>query len=268
MYKTYYGLDRNIFGKEVKTSDFFPCLDYTNMINRFNYLKEIKGIGLFVGSPGFGKTFAIRCFIDSLNKDLYKVIYISPTSLSLFDFYKTIGRELQIDIGACYKTDLYNKIQEAIIRIVDEYKQQLIIIIDDAQNLNREILCEFKVLFDFKMDSKDYTTIMLIGHPNLKDELSKNVYESIKQRVIVNYRLNGLSRLEVKEYIQTRLNLANTNINIFSEDALNALYSCSKSSPRRLNTLITNSLILGYQNKKSIIDSEIVMNAKSEMDLD
>lgn len=268
MYNSFYGLDRNPFGKDITASDYFTSNDYTNLLSRFDYLKEIKGIGLFVGSPGFGKTYAIRCFVDSLNKDLYKVIYLSPTNLSLFDFYKAIARELQIDIGACYKTDLYTKIQETIVKIVDEDKRQVIIIVDDAQYLAREILSELKVLFDFKMDSKDYTTILLVGHPNFKDELSKNIYETVKQRIVVNYKLSGLSRDEVKEYIKTRLSLANTNTDIFTEDALNALYSCSKSSPRRLNTLITNAFLIGYQNKKTKIDSEIVMNAKAEMDLE
>ena len=84
----------------------------------------------------------------------------------------------------------------------------------------------------------------------------------------MNYKLKGLSRMEVKEYIESRLLLANVSHEIFIEDALNALYSCSKSSPRRLNTLILNCLLLGYQNEKAVIDSEIVMNAKGEMDLE
>ena len=118
------------------------------------------------------------------------------------------------------------------------------------------------------MDSKDYITLLLVGKPELKTELSKNVYDYLKQRVLVNYKLEGLTRQEVKEYIETRLQLANVHHELFSEDALNALYSCSKSSPRRLNTLLLNCLLLGYQNQKQIIDSEIVMIAKGEMDLE
>ena len=118
------------------------------------------------------------------------------------------------------------------------------------------------------MDSKDYTILILIGQDELKDELSKKVYETIHQRIIVNYKMRGLSREEVKQYIKTRFEISNVNIDIFTDDALNALYSCSKSSPRRLNTLILNCLMLGCQNKIQEINSEIVMEAKGEMDLD
>ena len=81
MYKTFYGLEINPFVKELKTEYCYESKDYNEVKGRLKYLKEIKGIGLFIGSSGLGKTFSIRCFTENLNKDLYKVIYISPTKL-------------------------------------------------------------------------------------------------------------------------------------------------------------------------------------------
>lgn len=268
MYTSYYGMCSNPFLKEINTENYFPSEDFLELTNRFNYLKEIKGVGVFTGQPGYGKTFAIRSFINNLNKDLYKVIYISATpGITVFDFFKEICKSLSFEIGNYFKLDMYYNIQRQIKNLVEVYKITPIIIIDDAHNLSRSILKNLKVLFDFEMDSKDYTILMLIGHPELKSELSKLVYESLQQRIIVNYNMNGLSRTEVKDYIKTRFEIANVNANIFTDDGLNALYSCSKSSPRRLNTLIINSLMLGYQNKQNYIDSEIVLKAKGEMDL-
>lgn len=269
MYTSYYAMSCNPFLKEVKDENKFESNDYKQLINRFNYLKEIKGIGVFTGPPGYGKTFTVRSFINNLNKNLFKVIYISANNnLTVFDFFKEIGASLNLDTGACYRTEMYNNIQKAIKRLVEIDKVMPIIIIDDAHTLSREILKSIKVLFDFEMDSKDYTVLILIGQTELKDELSKKVYESLHQRIIVNYKLKGLSREEVKDYIRTRFEISNVNIDIFTQDALNALYSCSKSSPRRLNTLILNCLMLGYQYKIQEINSEIVMEAKGEMDLD
>ena len=116
------------------------------------------------------------------------------------------------------------------------------------------------------MDSKDYTTIILVGHEELRKELSKVKYETLQQRIVVNYRFNGLSREEVKEYVISRLELANQKNKIFEEAALTGLYSASKGSPRRLNNLIINCLMIGYQNNKTEIDEEIVMLAKNEID--
>ena len=267
MYTSYYGMNCNPFVKDESIKYKFVSNDYKETINRFDYLKEIKGVGLFIGAPGLGKTYVVRSFINDLNKDLYKVIYISANKdMSVFDFYKALCNKLNLDVGSCYRNDIYENIQREIKRIVLQDKVNPIIIIDEAQVLTREILLTLKVLYDFDMDSKDYITLILIGHPELKHELSKTIYESLKQRIIVNYTFKGLSRSEVKEYIKTRLELANAPTIIFGEDAINALYSCCKSSPRRLNTLIINSLMLGCQNKLSTIDSNIIMDAKQEMD--
>lgn len=268
MYTSFYGMSTNPFLKDTSIKYQFKSNDFIQIISRLNYLKEIKGIGLITGEPGFGKTFSIRSFISSLNKDLYKIIYISITNdMSTFDFFKIISNELCIDIGSCYKSDIYKKIQGELKRLVEKDRIQPIIVLDDAHFLTRDIITNLKVFYDFDMDSKDYVSLIMVGNPELKEELSKNIYETLKQRIIVNYTLKGLSRDEVKEYISTRLEIANTNKEIFEIDAINALYSCSKSSPRRLNTLIINALMLGYQDKITKIDSTIIMNAKNEMDL-
>jgi len=268
MYTSYYGMCCNPFLKSESIKNELKSKDLNETINRFKFLTDVKGIGLFIGESGLGKTYAVRCFINSLNKNLFKVIYISVSpNMKLFDFLKVISDELYLDIGSCYKSDIYNKIQNEIKRLVNKDRIKPIIIIDDAHFLTREIIYNFKIFYDFEMDSKDYITLILIGHPNIKTELSKKIYETINQRIIVNYTFNGLSRDEVKDYVKTRLKLANSNSDIFDDTALNCLYSCCRSSVRRLNTLILNSLMLGYQNKKSIIDSEIVINAKNEMDI-
>ncbi len=267
-YTSYYGMSCNPFSKDESINCPFISDDFNEVMTRFNYLKETLGIGVFLGTSGLGKTYVVRNFINSLNTDLYKVIYINAShNMSVFDFNKLICNALNLDIGACYKVDLYQNIQNEIIRLVKHDKVKPIVIIDDAHLLSREILFNFKVLYDFEMDSKDYVTLILIGYPELKTELSKNIHETLNQRIIVNYKLKGLSRNEVKDYIKTRMEYANLKNDIFTPEALNALYSCSKSSPRRLNTLVTNCLMLASQNKTSIIDSDTVMNAKSEMDL-
>lgn len=267
MYKTFYGLEINPFVKELKTEYCYESKDFNEVKGRLKYLKEIKGIGLFIGSSGLGKTYSIRCFTDSLNKDLYKIIYISPTKkMRVFEFFAQVAGALNIDTGACYKNELYERIQTEIKRLVNEKRVQPVFIIDDADNLSEQILMELKLLFDFQMDSKDYTTIILVGHEELRKELSKVKYETLQQRIVVNYRFNGLSREEVKEYVISRLELANQKNKIFQEAALTALYSASKGSPRRLNNLIINCLMIGYQNGKSEIDEEIVMLAKNEID--
>ena len=269
MYTSFYGMYCNPFLKDESIKFAFKSRDFNEALSRFNYLKEINGIGLFTGFPGVGKTYVARYFINNLNKDLYKVIYISANkSTSLFNFVKLLCDSLNLNIGSCYHANIYSSIQSEFKRLVSKDKVSVVVIIDDAHLLPKDVIDYFKIFYDFDMDSKDYVSLILIGLPELKAELSKNIYETLKQRIIVNYSFDGLSRDEVKEYIISRLEYANSNTSIFNQEAISALYSCSKSLPRRLNALAINSLMLGFQNNNTIIDSNIVMNAKNEIDFD
>jgi len=266
MYTSFYAMSTNPFVKDVDTKFSYESNDYRQIMDRLNYLKDIKGIGLITGNSGLGKTYTIRCFLDKLNKDLYKIIYLSVNKISLFDFYKSVAECLGLEVSN-YKADVYNKIQNEIKRLVNEERITPVIIIDNAHNLSRETLLDLNVLYDFEMDSKDYVVLVLAGNPEIKSELSKTIHNSLMQRIIVNYSIEGLSREETKEYIQTRLSIANVENEIFTADAINALYSGSKASPRVINSLALNSLMLGSQKRSTKIDAEIIRLAKEELDI-
>lgn len=57
----YYGLSFNPFDKQqVKEKDRFLSQDLQEMLNRLDYLKDTRGIGVFTAGPGMGKSFALR----------------------------------------------------------------------------------------------------------------------------------------------------------------------------------------------------------------
>lgn len=48
MYNSFYGLSFNPFDKQqLKEKDHFISRDFQEMTNRLNYLKDIRGIGVF-----------------------------------------------------------------------------------------------------------------------------------------------------------------------------------------------------------------------------
>lgn len=266
MFLSYYGLEKNMFQKQIGKEEAYKSENYKNTISRLEYLKEVRGIGLITGATGIGKTLCIRCFNEKLNKDLYKVIYVSATKLSVFEFLNAICKELGLDVGNCYRNDVENKIQRAIKKLKLERNQSTIIVIDNAENLDSKVIMELKYLYEFEMDSIDYISVILVGSEEIKEELRKSKYEAFQQRILVKYSMIGLNREEVKEYVRSRLKLSGQEKEIFNENALNALYGSSGGNIRKLNNLIITSMMIGYQEGKKVIDEEIVRLAKEEKD--
>ena len=59
MFKTYYGLTIDPFTKETETKHFYKSKEFKEALNRLEFLKSTKGIGLITGQPGAGKTLSI-----------------------------------------------------------------------------------------------------------------------------------------------------------------------------------------------------------------
>jgi len=84
MFTDYYGLSFNPFDKQnVKERDAFRSKDHREMLSRLEYLKGIRGIGVFTARPGMGKTYALRCFMNGLNPNQYQTAYISLSTIML-----------------------------------------------------------------------------------------------------------------------------------------------------------------------------------------
>jgi len=91
MYNSFYGLSFNPFDKQqLKEKDHFISRDFQEMTNRLNYLKDIRGIGVFTARPGIGKSYALRCFASGLNPSLYHMEYLCLSTISVADFYKQL----------------------------------------------------------------------------------------------------------------------------------------------------------------------------------
>ena len=261
MFNSYYGLSFNPFDKQqLKEKDHFISHDFTEMTNRLNYLKDIRGIGVFTARPGMGKSYALRCFASSLNPNLYHMEYICLSTISVADFYKQLCAILGVsDKGG--KTGMFQSIREQITYLYKEKHQPLFLAIDEAQYLNTGILNDIKMLMNYGYDSINYFTLILCGESHLNDTLRKPVHEALRQRITVHYNYSGLSDSEVSEYIMHKLKLAGASTSIIDTAALSAAHSYTQGNPRLIDNLMTDALVIGSQQDKKVIDAEIIRAA-------
>lgn len=60
MIRLHYGLNYNPFEKDNAIKYVHETLDFKDASGRLEYLVKAKGIGLFTGSAGMGKTYTVR----------------------------------------------------------------------------------------------------------------------------------------------------------------------------------------------------------------
>lgn len=261
MFKSFYGLSHNPFDKQLlKEKDSFISKDHKSMMDRLNYLKGVRGIGVFTASPGMGKSYSLRCFAHSLNPNLFQMEYICLSTISVLEFYKQLSEALGLDIKGG-KTAMFKNIQERIYYLYKEKRKPLIIAIDEAQYLNAGILKDLKMLMNHGYDSLNCFTLIIAGEPHLNNTLEKPIHEALRQRISVHYNYNGLDDNEVADYITHKLTIAGGSRSIIDDAAISAVHSYSRGNPRLIDNVMTYALDFGAQMKKEVIDAEIMMAA-------
>lgn len=262
----YWGLEFNPFGSQIPEDRRFESNDHRQAMARLEHLKSIKGIGLVTGSSGTGKTFTLRCFSKSLHPNLYKVVYLPLSTVTVMEFYRSLAYGLDIE-PAFRKIDLFKSIQERIVSLEKDRKISTVILLDECQYLKSSVFNDLILITNFFMDSKAYATMVLNGQPVLNDILSKSIHESLRQRIVIRYHFEGITKEELFEYVRSRLKLGGVKDPIFEDGALEALYSCYNRSIRKLNATAEKCLMIGAQKKSKTIDTDIVMEAQNEVEL-
>ncbi len=202
----------------------------------------------------------------SLNPSLYKVIYSSLSTLTVSDFYRNLSMELGAQ-PAFRKPDNFRIIQEEICRLALEKRKTPVIIIDEANHINNAVLNDLKILFNFEMDSKDRAVILLAGLPSLNNSLRLGIHEPLRQRIVMNYNLEGMTKEEGRTYIQAKLKDAGCTQTVFEDAAIEAVLNAADGTPRIINKLCNASLLIGNSSNLNIINTDAVMQAINDCEL-
>jgi type II secretory pathway predicted ATPase ExeA len=236
------------------------------MTQRLDFLKDIRGIGLFTARPGMGKSFGLRCFAKSLNPNLYHMEYVCLSAVSVIEFYRQFCAVLGVsDKGG--KPGMFKSIQEQIWYLYKEKRQPLLLAVDEAQYLSAGILNDIKMLMNYGYDSVNCFTLILCGESHLNSSLQRPVHEALRQRITVHYNFAGLSDGEVAQYVLHKLSRAGGSGAIMDKAALSAIHSHSQGNPRVVDNLMADALALGAQMDKRTIDAEAVLAAASSQNL-
>lgn len=254
-----YGMEFNPFLKNSKEI-LFCGAEYNETMFRLDYLASTKGFGLLTGSPGRGKTTVVRNWATKLNPALYKVIYTSLSTITVNDFYRNLAAELGAQ-PAYRKTENFHAIQGEINRLALEKKKTPVIIIDEANYISSAVLTDLKILFNFEMDSRDRAVILLVGLPQINNTLRMSVHEPLRQRIIMNYSIDGYSKEEGREYITLKLKGAGCHQTVFDEGAIEAILNGADGTARMISKLCNAALVIGNSQQLSIITADTVMQA-------
>jgi MSHA biogenesis protein MshM len=143
--------------------------------------------------------------------------------------------------------------------------RQVVVCIDEAQAMPLETLESLRLLSNLETEKRKLLQIVLFGQPELDRKLAEPSVRQLLQRIAFHYRLSGLAREEVANYLAHRLRVAGyRGEDVFGSHAVRCLHRASRGTPRPLNILAHKSLLAVFGEGKHAVRAAHVRQAAAD----
>ena len=269
MYFDYYQLKENPFNVTADPDFFFASKCHSDAISNLVYgIDQRKGILIITGEVGTGKTTLCRKLLYE-SFDNIKFAFILNPNFSEIELLQLILRDLGANAKFTNKPDLINSLNKFLIAQTIK-GNNVVLIIDEAQNLSVEQLEQIRLLSNLETDKEKLLQIVLVGQPELHEKLLLPELRQLRQRIAVHYNLDPLKQNDISDYIHHRILKAAiregiTSHPVFTDLAIERIYHFTKGSPRTINILCDRALLAGFAANKRSIDETIIQHCAKEV---
>jgi len=266
MYTQFYGFSKKPFNVTPDPKFLYLTPDHREALASMVYgINERKGFISITGEVGTGKTTLIYAMLEHLN-DKVKTVFIFHTNITFEELLKNILLEIELPVVEKEKTALLRQLNEYLIQRLSR-GENLAIIIDEAQNLTKEVLEEIRLLSNLETPKAKLLQIVLVGQPELEAKLESPDLRQIKQRIGLRRQIRPLNKEECRKYIDHRLHLVGSSSSkIFTSEALSLICAYGQGIPRTINLICDNALLIGYSLSRMTIDADIIHEVMRDMD--
>ncbi|MFO7740453.1 MAG: AAA family ATPase [Desulfatiglandaceae bacterium] len=257
MYEKFYGLKESPFQIVPNPAYLYKSVTHKRALTHLDYgLTQNLGFILLTGEIGSGKTTLIKYIQNHFGENTEGAV-IFNTNVSANELLEMVLVAFGLSFESGYKARALNTLYHFLI---DKYAaaKRILLIIDEAQNLQAEALEEIRMLSNLQTADQSLLQMMLVGQPELIQKLRQPSLQQFAQRIAVRYHLTGLNREETGEYIAFRLSKAGGSPDLFEPEAIDLIYDLSKGIPRSINVACEAAMVYGLADRAEVIGKDIV----------
>jgi general secretion pathway protein A len=266
MYNEFYGFREPPFNITPDPRFLFFSDKHREAFNHILFgIRERKGFIQITGEVGAGKTTICRAILAELGPAYRTALILNPLVTST-QLMRTILTELGLEPRKLDRTAYLEMLNRFLLERAGD-GHDVVILIDEAQDLDEDLLEEVRLLSNLETDRRKLLQIVLIGQPELREKLNQRELRQLRQRITVRYHLSPLDRFETERYIAHRLRVAGADGRpAFSSWALRGIHRYAGGIPRLINAVCDKALLYGYVNGTYELTRRAVRQAIRELE--
>lgn len=259
MYQAFYGLNEAPFTIAPNPKYLFLSQQHQQAVTHLQYcLKEGGGFVLLTGEVGTGKTTLARSLLSQLD-DTTDIASILNPALSEVELLATLCDELKLVYSEQPTLKQLTDLISEFLLANHQQGRNTLLVIDEAQHLQAEVLEQLRLLTNLETDHKKLLQVVLIGQPELQQQLKQNHLRQLAQRITARYHLLPLNSVDVSAYIAHRLSVAGRDSALFTKAACNKVHQLSGGIARIINLICDKALLSAYGQQLTEVGPKTVM---------
>ena len=204
MYNQCFGLRKNPFNMTPDPAFLFLTAQHREALVGLTYaILQRKGFVVLTGEAGTGKTTLLSRVLQFLPESRLQFSVILNPMLTSAEFLEMALLDFGVDHIPSSKAQRLWKLQKLLFEGQSKGKVSALIV-DEAHKLSPEVLEEIRLLGNFEEADQKILQIVLVGQPELDDNLNREDLRQLKQRIALRLSIGSLDASDVGQYIRHR----------------------------------------------------------------
>ena len=269
LYRAFFGLSDDPFNLSPDPAFLFHSRQHDEALSNLIYgVQARKGFVVLTGEVGTGKTTMLECLRDHLYEQSVEFAYIFNSRIDTNQFFELIGYDFDLRCDHHSKTEVLMALNEMLLAQA-ERGGTAVLIVDEAHNLEWEVLEEIRLLGNLENRRGKLLQIILAGQPEFDRKLDAPNLRQLKQRIVLRTGLSPFSEAETADYIQTRLAKAGmTEQTVFSPELIAEIQRRTQGIPRVINAVCDNLLLTAFADASKVATVEMLDTVCDDMRLE
>src|SRR5438046_29398 len=202
MYNAFFGLKENPFNLSPDPSFLYRSAQHEEVLANLIYgVQSRKGFIVLSGEVGTGKTTMLECLRDFLVSQQVTYASVFNSRLTPEQFFEMVAYDFDLRCSRTSKTEVLFALNQMLIERAN-MGRNTVLIIDEAHNLEWEVLEEIRLLGNLENRNGKLLQIILAGQPELDRRLDAPNLRQLKERIVLRCNLKPFALRDSVESIQ------------------------------------------------------------------